>query len=73
MRVQPLIAVRDMEASSRWYQELLGCESGHGGPEYEWLIKDGELVLQLHAWGAHDHPNLGPSRSGAVLGRVRAG
>jgi catechol 2,3-dioxygenase-like lactoylglutathione lyase family enzyme len=32
MRVQPLIAVRDVEASSRWYQSLLGCKSGHGGP-----------------------------------------
>jgi hypothetical protein len=30
MRVPPLIAVRDVEASSRWYQELL-CASGHGG------------------------------------------
>lgn len=59
MRAQPLIAVRDVAASSRWYQELLGCESGHGGPEYERLVKDGDLVLQLHAWGAHDHPNLG--------------
>jgi catechol 2,3-dioxygenase-like lactoylglutathione lyase family enzyme len=59
MRVQPLIAVRDVAASSRWYQELLGCESGHGGSEYERLVKDGELILQLHAWGAHDHSNLG--------------
>ena len=58
MRVQPLIAVRDVAASSRWYQKLLGCESGHGGSEYERLIKDGEPILQLHAWGAHDHPNL---------------
>jgi hypothetical protein len=30
MRVQPLIAVRDVTASSRWYQELLGCASGPG-------------------------------------------
>ena len=49
MRVQPLIAVRDVAASSCWYQQLLGCESGHGGPEYERLVKDGELILQLHA------------------------
>ena len=58
MRPQPLIAVRNVEASSRWYQVLLGCESGHGGDEYERLLKDGEIVLQLHAWGAHDHPGL---------------
>lgn len=59
MRVQPLIGVRDVEASSRWYQRLLGCESGHGGAEYERLMSEGELVLQLHAWDVHDHPNLG--------------
>jgi catechol 2,3-dioxygenase-like lactoylglutathione lyase family enzyme len=35
MRPQPMIAVTDVEASSRWYQRLLGCESAHGGPEYE--------------------------------------
>ena len=26
---QPLIAVTDVEASSRWYQRLLGCDSAH--------------------------------------------
>ena len=31
MRPQPLIAVLDVEASSRWYQRLLGCQSAHGG------------------------------------------
>jgi hypothetical protein len=33
MRPQPLIAVTDVEASSRWYQRLLGCKSAHGGAE----------------------------------------
>lgn len=59
MRAQPLIAVRDVEAASRWYQQLLGAESGHGGSEYERLMKDGQLILQLHHWNAHEHPNLG--------------
>lgn len=59
MRSEPMIAVRDIPASSRWYQELLGCESGHGGDEYEMLVKDGELLLQLHHWNANEHPNLG--------------
>jgi len=35
MKLAPLICVHDVEASSRWYQRLLGCESGHGGVEYE--------------------------------------
>jgi catechol 2,3-dioxygenase-like lactoylglutathione lyase family enzyme len=59
MKAQPLIAVRDVEASSRWYRELLGCESGHGGPEYERIVRDDEIVLQLHHWDAHAHPHLG--------------
>ena len=42
---------RDVEATSRWYQELLGLVSDHGGPEYERLLSDGELVLQLHHAG----------------------
>lgn len=59
MRVQPLITVGNVEASSRWYRELLGCESGHGGPEYEMLLTDGQLLLQLHHWNDHEHPNMG--------------
>lgn len=58
MKAQPLIAVRDVERSSRWYQQVLDCQSGHGGPEYEQIVRDGEIVLQLHAWDAHGHPNL---------------
>ena len=47
-RSQTMLMVRDVEASSRWYQQLLGLASDHGGPEYERLLADGELVLQLH-------------------------
>ena len=57
MRAQPLIAVRDVEASSRWYQHLLGCESGHGGSEYERVLFKGELILQLHAWNVEHDPH----------------
>jgi catechol 2,3-dioxygenase-like lactoylglutathione lyase family enzyme len=60
MRPQPLIAVTDVEASSRWYQRLLGCESAHGGTEYERLVSDGALILQLHRFEtAHAHPPIG--------------
>lgn len=48
MRPQPLIAVRDVEKSSAWYCAVLGAESGHGGPEYERIVADGVLILQLH-------------------------
>lgn len=60
MRPHPLICVRDVEASSRWYQRLLGCRSAHGGPDYERLEADGQLRLQLHRWDvAHDHGPIG--------------
>ncbi|MCW3480957.1 VOC family protein [Neisseriaceae bacterium JH1-16] len=61
MQPQPLIAVRDVPASSRWYQALLGADSGHGGDDYEQLVCDGRMILQLHHWDAHGHPHLGDS------------
>jgi catechol 2,3-dioxygenase-like lactoylglutathione lyase family enzyme len=61
MRPQPLIAVTDVEASSRWYQRLLGCRSDHGGPNYERLVDhNGALILQLHRFDlAHHHGPIG--------------
>jgi catechol 2,3-dioxygenase-like lactoylglutathione lyase family enzyme len=57
---QPLICVSDVEAASRWYQRLLNVRSGHGGPHYERLVKDGRLILQLHAWDVHhEHGPIG--------------
>jgi catechol 2,3-dioxygenase-like lactoylglutathione lyase family enzyme len=69
---QPLIAVSDVEASSRWYCALLGCTSGHGGPEYERIMDGDEFVLQLHDWNVHEHRYLGdeasrPWGNGSVL------
>lgn len=60
IRPQPLIAVTDVEASSRWYQRLLGCESAHGGAEYERLVSNGVLILQLHRFEtSHHHGPIG--------------
>jgi hypothetical protein len=58
---QPLIAVRDVRASSRWYSVLLGAD---GLPEhshrdvYDRISCGGRLLLQLHAWDEEEHPNL---------------
>jgi catechol 2,3-dioxygenase-like lactoylglutathione lyase family enzyme len=61
VRPQPLIATADVEATSRWYQRLLGARSDHGGSEYERLVDaNGTLVLQLHGWEVeHDHGRIG--------------
>ncbi len=71
MKSQPMIAVHDVEVTSRWFQEVLGLRSGHGGDDYEMLLDGDELALQLHRWDAHNHPRLGdesnPSRGNGVL------
>jgi catechol 2,3-dioxygenase-like lactoylglutathione lyase family enzyme len=60
LRPRPLLAVADVEASSRWYQAVLGAVSGHGGREYERLLVDGRVVLQLHALDLdHHHGPIG--------------
>jgi catechol 2,3-dioxygenase-like lactoylglutathione lyase family enzyme len=76
---QPLIAVRNVKASRRWYERLLECKSGIPGSEdhphrdaYERLVRDGRMLLQLHAWDVEDHPNLmnrdaGPPGHGVLL------
>lgn len=45
---QLMLVVDDVERSSRFYCDVVGLESGHGGDEYEQLLHDGELVMQLH-------------------------
>lgn len=73
MKLAPLICVRDVEESSRWYQRLLGVVSGHGGKDYERLNFGNTLILQLHKWEVeHHHGSLGdpavkPYGNGVVL------
>lgn len=72
IRPQPLIRVTDVAAASRWYQQILGASSGHGGSEYERLLVDGALILQLHrADVEHHHGALvdlqHPSGNGVAL------
>jgi catechol 2,3-dioxygenase-like lactoylglutathione lyase family enzyme len=73
MRPQPLIAVTDVEASSQWYQRLLACQSAHGGAEYERLVSNGELILQLHSFRVEHHhgpignPDDRPYGNGVLL------
>lgn len=64
--VEPMIAVRDVAASSRWYQELLGCRSEHGGEEFNRLVDEDNVVLLLHHWGAPEHPSMLTIDSGPI-------
>ena len=69
---QPLIVVRDVPASSRFYAHVLGAESAHGGDAYEQIVSGGELILQLHHIDVEDHhgplaSNDVPLGNGALL------
>jgi catechol 2,3-dioxygenase-like lactoylglutathione lyase family enzyme len=75
VEAQPLIAVRNVRASSRWYAELLGADTLPDHPHremYDRIRRSGRLLLQLHAWDTEEHPNLvnadaAPPGHGVVL------
>jgi catechol 2,3-dioxygenase-like lactoylglutathione lyase family enzyme len=50
-----MLVVRDVPASRSFYLRVLGGESGHGGDEYEQVVCEGEIVLQLHDMEVEDH------------------
>jgi catechol 2,3-dioxygenase-like lactoylglutathione lyase family enzyme len=61
IEAQPLIAVRDVRASSRWYARLLAADPlpDHKHRDlYDRVYSFGRLILQLHAWDEENHPNL---------------
>jgi hypothetical protein len=58
-KVDPIIAVKDIETSSKWYQSIFGCRSMHGGKEFDILVSENDDVLIcLHKWGEHQHPTM---------------
>ena len=58
-KLDPIIAVKDVEASSQWYQSVFNCRSMHGGKEFDILVSGGnEVLLCLHKWGEHKHPTM---------------
>ena len=67
----PTLFVADVEASSRWYQQLFGLTSGHGGPEFEMLMRGDDDVLHLHKEDAEEHGTMitpgAPKGSGVLL------
>ncbi|MBK8054286.1 MAG: glyoxalase [Saprospiraceae bacterium] len=58
-RLETIIAVKDVDKSSKWYQDLLNLKSTHGGGNFEMLAdKNGTVILCLHRWEEHDHPTM---------------
>ena len=51
--------VRDVAASSQWYQNLIGAKSGHGGDEYEMMVNDeGAVLFEFHPIGGDEHGDM---------------
>lgn len=59
IKSDPIIAVKSIEDSSRWYQSVFGCRSLHGGKEFDILVNEyNEVLLCLHPWEQHGHPTM---------------
>ncbi|RYG00467.1 MAG: glyoxalase, partial [Chitinophagaceae bacterium] len=71
-RLDPILAVNDIEASAEWYQSIFGFKKAHGGDDFAVLTtEENEIILCLHEWGEHNHPSLfdktKPSGNGLLL------
>lgn len=59
MKIDPIIAVADVEASSVWYGQIFGFRRAHGGDKFAVLVgENNEIFLCLHKWGEHHHPTM---------------
>lgn len=68
-RTWTILGVRDVPASSRWYQSLFGqAPTPPAHDDFGQILDaDGTVLLCLHQWGAHEHPSL-TSPDGAAPG-----
>jgi predicted enzyme related to lactoylglutathione lyase len=58
-KIDPIIAVKDVETSSKWYQSVFGCRSMHGGKKFDILVsEDDDILICLHKWGEHGHATM---------------
>nr|WP_299342391.1 VOC family protein [Allomuricauda sp.] len=58
-QIDPIIAVKNVEASAKWYEAVFGYSRKHGGDEFAVLVdRNDKIMLCLHKWGAHQHPTM---------------
>lgn len=58
-KLDPIIAVRDIKASSEWYRSIFNWRSLHGGDHFDILVTENdEVMLCLHPWEQDEHPTM---------------
>ena len=73
IKIDPIIAVKDVETSSKWYQQVFGFKRIHGEMEmFAVLVSENdEILFCLHQWEEHHHPTMTnpsiPSGNGLIL------
>lgn len=70
--LDPILAVKDVEYSAKWYRDIFGFANAHGGSNFAVLKSEtDQVILCLHEWEAHHHPTLTdptiPSGNGLLL------
>jgi len=59
IKLDPIIGVKDVEASAKWYEQIFGLKRTHGGNDFAVLVSENDdIILCLHKWGEHQHPTL---------------
>jgi len=58
-KIDPIIAVKDVNVSAEWYETIFSCKRSHGGNDFTVLEDEkGEILICLHKWGEHEHPTM---------------
>jgi hypothetical protein len=58
-RLDQIIAVIDVQVSSKWYETIFKLKINHGGDHFSVLVSDDdEIILCLHKWEEHNHPTM---------------
>lgn len=59
IKLDPIIAVKNVEVSAEWYHKIFGFENMHGGDYFAILTTlNNQVALCLHAWEADEHPTM---------------
>jgi len=59
LKIDPIIAVKDVQISASWYEQLFDLKNSHGGDNFAVLVDENNLaILCLHKWGEHNHPTM---------------